>query len=451
MCKQLHFFVNLNPGLGIHPARWRFGDPAAFFHLDGYLNIARVAERGLLDALFASDYQALTHDYRHQPWHVIEPTVAVAALAAQTSNIGLVSTLSTTYNEPYNIARRVASIDHLSGGRAAWNIVTTPLNIIAANYDSKAPLPNHDQRYSRAEEFTEVVLKLWDSWESQAFVGDPRTGRFTDPGKVWPIDHQGEHFSVAGPFQVPRTPQGRPVLVQAGQSPQGRAFAARHAEVIFVLHSLYEEARISYAQIKANVRAAGRDPDHVKVMPGVWTLIGSSHEEALRLRDELDQYRDYEYEIGLMAGRLGLQLDIDDLHRPLRELLGRKGTRSEGPSGLHVDAERFAGANPDLTLREYINASGASIRQLLGSPEEVADDLEKWFLGGAADGFNLSFSHFPDQLEVFVDQVVPLLQKRGLFRTHYEGPTLRDLLGLDVPANRHEQARTPHPLQGSAG
>jgi len=441
MARHMHLFVNLNPGLGIHPARWKIGDPAAFFRLERHLKIAEVAERGLLDALFVSDYPALTHDSEFQPWHVLEPTVILSAIAAHTKNIGLIATLSTTYNEPYNIARRIASIDHISGGRAAWNIVTSPLSIIAANYDARAALPDHEQRYAQAEEFVEVVQQLWDSWESDAFVADKTTNRLVDRDKVWPIDHRGERYAVKGPFQVPRAPQGQPVLVQAGSSSQGRAFAERHAEAIFVLHSIFEEAVKGYAEIKASVARRGRDPESLKILPGVWTLIGSTHEEALRLRNELDEIRNWTYEIDLVAKRLGLAINLDDLDRPVGALLDRPGPQGEAVTGLRIDAARFARARGDLTLREFIVHSGASIRQLLGSPQEIADDLEKWFRGGACDGFNLSFSHFPDQLEAFVDHVVPELQKRGLFRTEYEGPTFRDLLGLPVPTNQHEAAR----------
>jgi FMN-dependent oxidoreductase (nitrilotriacetate monooxygenase family) len=360
-------------------------------------------------------------------------------VAAATTHIGLIGTASTSYNEPYNIARRFATLDHVSGGRAGWNIVTTADAPSARNFGREA-VPDHAQRYARAAEFSEIVNALWDSWEDDAFVGDKAAGLFVDPARVHAISHQGPHFSVQGPLNLPRTPQGRPVLVQAGGSADGRELAARHAEAVFSASQSFEESRTYSRDLKQRARAFGRGPDAVLVLAGLTTIIGATEAEALRRRDDLVDSIPHEYSLTRLAGILGITPDRLHLDERLPDDLPLPG----GGDGNHTffHATLALARRHGYTTRQLIRAlaGGGGHRVIVGTPEQIADDIEYWFCNGAADGFNLMPDTLPHGLQDFVEGVVPILRRRGIFRRQYEGRTLREHLGLPRPESRYVQS-----------
>ncbi|WP_068399892.1 NtaA/DmoA family FMN-dependent monooxygenase [Kribbia dieselivorans] len=374
----LNAFVD---GVGHHEAAWRLPQsaPGAALDVAHYRNLARIAERGRFDSLVFQDSPAQTHSPAHQPSPDVDPVILLAALAAATEHIGLIATASTTYSEPFGLARSFASLDHASRGRAGWNAVTSAAPNAAHNF-GLAELPSHADRDDRADEFIDVVQALWNSWDPSAVRDDRAGGVYADPLLVRPIAHEGRHFRVEGPLTLPRSAQGHPVIVQAGSSPAGVALAARHAEAVFTAQRTLTEAQEFYATLKAATAAAGRNPKHIKVLPGVVPYIGSTQREA---RD--------------------LERQFDDLLAP---------------------GERSAHGH----------------RTIAGTPAQIADDLQTWFEQGAADGFTIMAPALPSGLEVFVDQVVPILQERGLFRTEYTATTLRGHLGLPVPEPRSASA-----------
>ncbi len=425
-------------GLGGHQAAWRVGEApwsalqdAAYFQ-----NIARISERGALDAIFLADGPALAGNVANQPAGRLEPTVLLTAVALATTHIGVIATASTTYNSPFNLARRIGSMDFISGGRAAWNAVTNAGDAAAQNF-GLAGAPLHVDRYARADEFLEVVIKLWDSWEDDAIVGDRITGVFADPKKVHEINHGGKYFSVKGPLNLPRSPQGRPVIVQAGGSEGGKALGSRHADAIFCTQTTLEDGIAFYNEMKERARRWGRNPDHLKIMPGLSTVIGSTEEEAHRRCDELDTYQGPEGAINQIAQRIGIpakELDLD-AELPWHRL----GDLTPPESGSHgfFEAQIKLAKKEKLTVRQLSKRIRSGHRLAVGSPEQIADTLTEWFLAGAADGFNLMPDYFPSGAEIFVDHVVPLLRKRGIFRHEYTGTTLRDHLGLPRPKSQY--------------
>lgn len=433
--RQLHlnaFLMNT----GHHEASWRLpeSDPHASTKIAHYANLARIAERGKLDSVFFADSPSLWGTIGRRPSASLEPTVVLAALAAVTEHIGLIATASTTYNEPYNLARRFASIDHLSGGRAGWNIVTTATLDAARNFNL-AELPDHASRYARAEEFLQVAKKLWDSWDDAAILGDKEQGLWGDERLVYPAEHEGEHFQVAGALNVPRSPQGHPLLVQAGSSEDGKAFAALHAEAIFTAQQTLAEAQAFYADIKRRAAAAGRDPDGVLVLPGIVPVIGDTEAEARELEAELDRLIVAEYALGNLAKQLKLDPSELDLDRELPANLPSEDEIEGAKSRftLIVDLAR----RERLTVRRLIGrlGGGRGHRTFSGTAEQVAEAIFEWFDDGAADGFNIMPAVLPSGLEAFVDRVVPILQERGRFRTEYTGTTLREHYGLARPEN----------------
>lgn len=436
-------------GHGGHASAWRAGEvsPTAHLDIDYYLDIARISERGKLDAIFLADGPAVQGDVAAGPTGRLEPTVVLTAVALATTRIGVIATASTSYNDPYNLARRIASVDHISRGRAAWNAVTTAGDVAALNF-GLAGAPLHADRYGRAEEFVDVVAKLWDSWEDDAIAGDRANGFYAHRDKVHAIDHAGTHFSVKGPLTVPRSPQGRPVLVQAGASEGGKALAARSADAVFTAQTTLEDGRAFYVEMKNRARAFGRDPDTLKIMPGLSTVIGSTEAEARRRADELDALQGLEARVEFLAQRLGVPAHELELDKPLPwERLGdltptMSGTRSlERASHGFLTAQLNLARRENLTVRELAGRIRSGHRLVVGSAEQIADTLAEWFLAGAADGFNIMPDMFPSGARIFVDEVVPLLQRRGLFRTEYEGTTLREHLGLAYPENRYTVAR----------
>ena len=446
--RQLHLNVNILHS-GFVPSAWRLpeSDPWAFVDVQHYIRVAQIAEAGKLDAVFLADNAAIVDQIHFRPITALEPTVLLASIAAATTHIGLIGTASTSYNEPYNIARRFATLDHVSGGRAGWNAVTTADVPSARNFGLTAA-PDHAQRYARATEFTEVVKALWDSWEDDAFVGDKAAGRFVDPAKVHAIAHRGEHFAVQGPLNLPRTPQGHPVVVQAGASDDGREFASRHAEAVFSASQSFEESLAYSRGLNARAEALGRGRGAVKVLAGLTTIIGDTEAAALRRRDELVDLIPWDYSLTRLAGTLGLAPDRLKLDERLPDHIALPA----GGNGNHTffNATLALARRHGHTARELIRAlaGGGGHRVIVGTPEQIADDIEHWFKGGAADGFNLMPDALPHGLQHFVDGVVPLLQQRGLFRIAYEGRTLRDHLGLQRPNRSAWQA--PEPIARSA-
>ncbi|HIQ17443.1 MAG TPA: LLM class flavin-dependent oxidoreductase [Novosphingobium capsulatum] len=424
-------------GHGGHSAAWRLGEapPTAVFDAAYYQNIARISERGALDAIFLADGPALGGDVGHQPAGRLEPTVLLTAVALATTHIGVIATCSSSYNSPFNLARRLQSLDHISGGRAAWNVVTNAGDAAAQNF-GLGGAPVHADRYARADEFVDVVKQLWDSWEDGAIIGDAAQGRFADPARVHSIDHQGAHFQVKGPLNVPRSPQGRPVIVQAGSSEGGKALGSRHADAIFTTQTTLDDGIAFYTEMKARARAWGRDPDHLKIMPGISTVIGSTEEEAIARCDALDAFQGEGGLLAQIAQRIGIAASELDPDGPLP--FDRLGTVVDYERGSHGfwEAQVNLARRENLTVRQLSRRIRSGHRLVVGSAEQVADTMAEWFLAGAADGFNLMPDMFPSGAEIFVDEVVPLLRRRGLFREGYEGTTLRQHLGLPWPENR---------------
>ncbi|MFG2196044.1 LLM class flavin-dependent oxidoreductase [Streptomyces sp. NPDC048639] len=433
------------PAPGHHVAAWRHPEarPDGGLDFDHYRSVVQTAERGKFDMIFLSDGAGIRTHYRdadelsRQGRMVhFEPLTLLSALAVHTTHIGLTATASTTYNEPFHIARKFASLDHLSGGRSGWNVVTSVTDAEARNFNLDQQ-PDHATRYHRAREFMDVVTGLWDSWEDDAFLHDQKSGRFFDPEKLHILGHRGEHFQVRGPLNVARPPQGHPVIVQAGSSPDGQDFAARWAEVVFTAQQTLDQAQTYYRGMREQAAAHGRNPDDVKILPGVFLMAGRTRAEAEDKYAELQDLVDPVVGLGLLTGLLG---DVDISHLPLDgplpELPPTEGSTSR--QQLVYEQARRQG----LTIRQlYLSvAGGRGHRFLLGTPETIADELEDWFHNEAADGFNIMPSHLPGGLDDIVDLVVPELQRRGLMRTAYEGTTLRENLGLPRPAFRPAEA-----------
>lgn len=419
---------------GHHEASWRLpeSDPEAGTDIDHYIDLAQTAERGGFDSIFFADGPSLRAEVGRRPAGNLEPLTLLAALAVATKRIGLIATASTSYNSPYNLARRLSSIDHISRGRVGWNIVTTAGTDAARNFGLEER-PAHQTRYERAEEFLEVVQGLWQSWETDAVIADKDTGSWGDAEKVNAIDHEGRFFSVAGPLNIPRSPQVYPLLVQAGSSERGKELAGKFAEAVFTAHQWLGDAVAFYDDVKARAIAHGRNPDHVKILPGIVPVIGATEAEARAKDEELERLIRPEFALAQLAQTLRLSPDALSLDRPLPadlpdedEIEGAKSRYT-----LIVDLARREG----LTVRELIGrlGGGRGHRTVVGTPEQIADAIEEWFTAGAADGFNIMPPALPGGLEIFVDTVIPILRDRGLFRTDYEATTLRGHYGLPVP------------------
>lgn len=434
--KQLHINVNVLSS-GSHGASWRSadGNPLGYIQVEHYQEIARIAERGLLDAVFLADALAIAFDPRTNPSWALDPTVIVTAMAAVTKRIGFIASASTTYSHPYNIARTFSSLDHASHGRVGWNVVTTYDERAAPNFGD-ARLPVHADRYGRAAEFVDVVQALWDSWEDDALILDRAAGRFADAAKIHAINHEGEHFKVAGPLQIPRSPQGRPLLVQAGSSEQGRDLAARYAEAVFSVQQDIDEAKSYYSDVKRRAARYGRDPSKINILPGLFVIVAATEAEARRRRKDLDEIAGEATVLARFAGQLGLDPKDLDLDKPIPERLLPIINNYMGTRGF-VEATLSLARNRSLTVRDIIARGGGAHRLVVGGPEQIADTMEHWLNEGAADGFNIMADVFPSGLAAFVDHVVPELQKRGIFRREYTGTTLRDHYGLSRPRSRY--------------
>ena len=423
---------------GHHEASWRHPGASRLplTDIDYTVAMAQKAEAGLFDSIFLADVLGLWNDVRATPFNWLEPITTLAATAMATRRIGLIATVSTTYTEPYNLARQLSSLDHISRGRAGWNIVTTWSHQAGSNYGGLQE--THADRYARAEEYMAVVKGLWDSWSDDAVVDDREGGLYANPKGVRPIDHKGAHYQVRGPLNLPRTPQGRPVFVQAGSSDTGRRFAARHAEAVFTAHMERSTARAFYADLKALVAAEGRKPAEVLILPGFSPIIAASEAEAQRYSDELNELADIEIGRSRMSGRFG---GYDFSRIPLDKLLSVE----DFPDTSTVEASR----SRTEVIVNFVRNERPTLRQLLsklagarghftfaGTPEQCADLMQDWVEGGVSDGFNLMPPVLPEMLDVFIAEVVPILQRRGLFRRAYEGDTLRSHFGLSRPGVR---------------
>ena len=424
---------------GHHEAAWRHpkSSPLPLTDIQYTVEMTQKAEAGLFDSIFLADVLGLWNDVQTTPFNWLEPITTLAALAMATKRIGLIATASTTYTEAYNLARQFSSLDHISRGRIGWNIVTTWSPQAGSNFGGIGEV-SHADRYERAEEYMAVVKGLWDSWTDDAVLDDREGGRYADPKRVKPIDHAGKFYKVKGPLNLPRSPQGRPVFVQAGSSDTGKRFAARHAEAIFTAHLEKSTAKAFYVDIKNLLKEEGRDPSQVLVLPGFSPIIGSTQAEAKRFSDELNELSDPEVGRNRMSLRFG---GHDFSHLPLDKPLS--------PEDFPDPKLNEASRSRTEVIVGFVREHKPTLRQLLaklagarghftleGTPEQVADVMEEWVKEGVSDGFNLMPPVLPEMLDVFVAEVVPILQKRGLFRTAYEGDTLRSHLGLARPAVR---------------
>ncbi|KAA2211638.1 LLM class flavin-dependent oxidoreductase [Teichococcus oryzae] len=435
MTRQMHLGVFVQAA-GHHVSGWRLPDAeAGGENLDLIQRIARTAERGKFDLFFLAD--GLTSGADAHPSTVvrIEPLSLLAALAMTTSHIGLAATASTTYGEPYHAARVFASLDHLSQGRAAWNVVTTSYARSAANF-TRGMHPDHDARYEIAEEFVDICKGLWDSWDDGAIVMDKESGVFADASRMHVLDHKGKHFTVRGPLNSSRPPQGHPIIIQAGSSGPGQDLAARTADVVFTAQGDLGEAKAFYRSLKTRLAQHGRDPGAITVMPGVFPVIGRDRAEAEENYNRLRELTDLNGALALLSDRLGHDVRRFDLDAPLPDLPISDQLRSRAEL-LTALARREKMTVRELALHAGMARGHGIVR---GTPAEIADYLQQWFEQEAADGFNIMPPWFPTQFDLFVDHVVPELQRRGLFRREYEGRTLRENLGLPRPVSRYAAA-----------
>ncbi|SDI08515.1 FMN-dependent oxidoreductase, nitrilotriacetate monooxygenase family [Actinokineospora alba] len=433
--RKLHLNAFLM-GVGHHEAAWRHPrtDVSALDSVAHFQNLAKIAERGTFDSVFLADGVQIWGDVRHSIANRFEPVTLLTALAAVTEHIGLIATASTGFSEPYNLARLFASLDHISGGRAGWNIVTTAGDRSAQNFNRDTNF-EHARRYERAAEFLEVTTALWDSWEDDALIVDPAAGVYADDTKVHEINHRGEWFCVRGPLNATRSPQGRPLLVQAGSSEDGKAFAARWAEAVFTAQQTFEDATTFYTDLKRLVAKAGRAPEHLKVLPGIVPVLGGTEQEARALAEELDDLIIPTRAVRQLTEMIGIDLTDHPLDEPLPAL----------PPVSHINGAksrfelvRDLAERERLTLRQLLArlGGGRGHQVVAGTPEQIADHIELWFRNGAADGFNVMAPLLPSGLEDFVETVIPLLRSRGLFRTEYEAKNLRGHYGLPRPESK---------------
>ena len=422
-------------GSGGNMASWRHPNavPDGAVNLGYYKGMTRTAEEAKLDFAFFGDGLYISEKSHPNFLVRFEPLTLLAALSMVTTHIGLAATLSTTYSDPYTVARQFSSIDHLSDGRAGWNIVTSPLEGSAANY-SKPEHPQHDLRYRMAGEFVEITKGLWDSWEDDAFIRDKESGVFIDPSKMHRLDHKGEFYSVQGPLNISRSKQGSPVLIQAGSSEAGRGFAAKIADAIFTGQSTSSDAAGFYKDIKTRAEESGRDPRQVLILPGCSPVVGDTPEEAEAKYQEIANLVVIDDALNYL-GRYFNDIDFSpyDLDEPFPDLgdFGRNGWEST------TDRIKQVAKEERLTLREMALRSTTPRNEFIGTPTQVADSMQRWFENGAADGFMLVPSVLPQGFNDFVEHVLPILKERGLFRTEYEADTLRGNLGLPKPENRY--------------
>jgi len=439
--KQLKLGAFMRP-VSIHTGAWRYPGaiPDANFNFAALKRFIQKLEAGKFDAFFMADHLAVLNMpvdalKRSHTVTSFEPFTLLSALASVTEHIGLMATASTTYDEPYHIARRFASLDHISGGRAGWNIVTTANPDAALNFGLDEDV-DHDERYRRAREFYDVVTGLWDSFADDAFVRDVDSGIYFDPSRMHVLAHKGDHLSVRGPLNIARPIQGWPVIIQAGASDAGRQLAAETAEVVFAAGGSLEAAKAFYADVKGRARAAGRDPDGMKILPGALVIVGDTVEEAQAKRAHLDSLVHYDSGIGSLNSALGYDVSGFDPDGPLPEIPPTNASQSAR------DRIVTLAARENLTIRQLAARVGSyGGLAFVGTPSTIADSMQRWLDEEGSDGFNIMFPYLPEGLDDFVDKVVPELQRRGIFRTEYEGATLRENLGLPRPENQFFAAK----------
>lgn len=435
--RQMHLGVFVL-GTGNHMAGWRMdGAFTSHMELPAMQEIARIAERGKFDLVFISD--SMVMDPTDHPSFMcrFEPATLITALAGCTTHVGLGATVSTSFSEPFNVARMFGSIDHISGGRAAWNVVTSSNARAALNFNLDEHI-EHELRYERANEFVDVVRGLWDCWDDGAIVADRATGHYIDDGRVRPLNHQGRFFKVRGPINMARAPQGHPVIIQAGGSPSGLDLAARTADVVFSVVQELAPAKAAYADLKGRMAKYGRPPEALAVLPGVMTIIGNSDAEARETLAKLQSWITTSNALTLVTSRIGYDVSGHPLDGPVPPPPPRLNSQTFA-SVLYEMAKR-----EKMTLRDLFNLTAAARGHwvLCGTPITIADTLEQWFVEGAADGFNMLPAWFPGGFTDFVDRVVPELQRRGLFRREYQGTMLRDHFGLPRPGPLSRPALT---------
>lgn len=426
--------INLFSPWGSGPWRLESSVVNAAWDLEWVINMAKNAERALFDAIFVADSQSI-NDFSPtggQTWP--EPITGLTVIAAHTEYLGVAGTVSTSYNEPYNTARQIASLDQLSGGRVGWNAVTGSQPAAAANFGDKEH-PDPELRYARGDEYIEIVKALWESWDADAIVADKETGIFLDTSKVRHVPYKGKHFDVNALFNVPRSPQGTPMVFHAGSSDTGRNQGAKYADAIFTAQPTIEASREFYADFKRRVAGFGRNPEHVKVLPGILPIIGSTEEEAQRNFDQSNAFLNIEAAIPWINSSIHLDLSEVDLDSLIPEAVWQGGLAGSFSSRVGVIKEHAQ--SKGLTARQVIERTMSSFGHhlIVGTPEQIADDIELWFKTGAADGFNYRPTQIPESIDVFADQVLPLLQGKGIFRKEYKEKTLRGHYGLPVPGD----------------
>jgi FMN-dependent oxidoreductase (nitrilotriacetate monooxygenase family) len=435
--KQLRLGAFMRP-VSIHTAAWRYpgGTPDANFNLKALTQYAQTLERGRFDAFFMADHLAVLNMpmaalKRSATVTSFDPLTLLPALAMVTKHLGLIATASTTFEPAYTIARRFASLDHISDGRAGWNLVTTSNPDAALNFGMDDQMP-HAERYARAREYFDVVTGLWDSWADDAFIRDVDSGIYFDPERLHVLDHKGKYLKVRGPLNIGRPIQGWPVVVQAGASDAGRQLAAETAEVVFAAGGPIEAGRTFYADVKGRAAKVGRNPDHIKILPGAFTIIGESLDEAQEKRARLDSLVNYDSGIAAVSIALGTDARAYDPDKPLPADIPETDASKSGRERVIALAQREG-----LTVRQLAGRLGGyGGLAMMGTPRMIADQMEEWLVTEASDGFNVMFPYLPGGLDDFVDKVVPELQRRGLFRREYEGKTLRENLGLPRPENQ---------------
>ncbi|AIR90852.1 LLM class flavin-dependent oxidoreductase [Pseudomonas cremoricolorata] len=420
---RLGLFVQ---ALGHHVGGWRAdGAQGSPTDIDWFTWIAKTAEQGKFDMFFVGDALATSVHRLPSTMSRLEPLTLLSALAVQTRHIGLAATASTTFDEPFHLARALCSVDHISGGRMAWNVVTSFSADAARNF-SREDLPSHADRYEVAREFLDVAFKLWDGWEEGAIVRDKHSGQYSDESKIHPANHKGKHFQVQGPLNIARSPQGRPVIIEAGSSPAGQQLAAQTAEVVFTAAASLEEGQAFYRSQKQFVRDAGRNPDHLLILPGVMPIVGRTREQAQAVWDQLNELVDIDNGIEQLSARFGTDMRAYPLDGPVPEIAATEGSQSR------VKLLTELAARENLTLRQLaaVAAGSRGHRVVVGTAQDIADDFQQWLEQGGADGFNIMPAVLPEQLQLFVELVIPELQRRGLFRDEYQYSTLRENLGL---------------------
>jgi alkanesulfonate monooxygenase len=434
--RQLRLGAFMRP-ISIHTGAWRYPDavPDANFNFPLIKQLIQTLERGKFDAFFMADHLAVLNMpvealKRSHTVTSFEPFTLLSALAGVTEHIGLMATASTTYDEPYHIARRFASLDHISGGRAGWNIVTTGNPESAWNF-GKDDHMEHDERYRRAREFYDVVTGLWDSWADDAFIRDTASGSFFDPEKLHVLNHKGKYLSVRGPLNIARPVQGWPVIIQAGASEPGRQLAAETAEVIFGASATLASAQSFYADVKGRMDKIGRDRDHMKILPAAFVIVGDSIDQAREIRARLDAGVNYESAIASLSITLGVDASKFDPDGPLPEIPETNASKSARIGTINLARRE------NLTVKQLAQRQGGyGGLAFVGTPASIADEMQNWLEQEGSDGFNIMFPYLPGGLDDFVNKVIPELQRRGIFRREYEGKTLRENLGLPRPKNQ---------------